>query len=790
MPQWLADWLGIPPSTNADGATWQLDSAWHWAPWATLILIFGAILFTVVLYARESSSAGRVYRALLTVLRLTAIGAILIMLAQWALAVRLSGPPAIALLIDRSASMSIADHYAADELPPPIRERLIAAGLSEPTRLNLAKLLATENDGALLRTLADRYRLHVYFVASGVERAPNAPDASDAAALTTAIRNLTADGPDSDATRLGDAIRRILDDFRGAPPAAIILLTDGVVTAGLPLADAAQQARTAGTPIFAVGLGSSEPPRDVEIADVLVDDAVFMNDLVSLQVQIRATGLDGQSAAVTLRREGDSAPLATEKVALPPAGKTLTVRLVDRPTVAGDTPYIVEIAPRDDETNKQNNRQKRVVAVRDEKIRVLLVQAYPSYEFRFLKTLLERDSTIALSTYLQDADPEYAEQDRTALRSLPIGRDELFEFDVIVLADFDPDLVPRSIWQNLRAFVAEKGGGVVFIAGPRYFPWLYSDNSDVAALLPIVISNNVVAGSPLPASIAHGFTVDPTPLGLQSTAFQLGDNPTQAAQIWRSLAPLFWLYEIENLKPAAQVFAKGANYPVICFQYVAAGRVLFHAIDSTWRWRLGAGDVYFARYWVQTIRFLARGKLTSGRGTQLTSDRREYPRGEEIALRVRFLDSRLAPPNDDVIVVIDSPGQARRRVNLRRNAAAEGTFTGTVADLPPGQYDVVLAEPQIPGNPPAARFTVTVPASELSRLEMDAPVLTAAAKTTHGKFYKIADAEKLLADIPTRRSVPVENLPPISIWNRWWLLAAFLACIITEWILRKRKGML
>jgi hypothetical protein len=45
-------------------------------------------------------------------------------------------------------------------------------------------------------------------------------------------------------------------------------------------------------------------------------------------------------------------------------------------------------------------------------------------------------------------------------------------------------------------------------------------------------------------------------------------------------------------------------------------------------------------------------------------------------------------------------------------------------------------------------------------------------------------------DLPAGRRVPIQNLPPIPIWNRWWVLAAFLSCITGEWILRKRKGML
>jgi hypothetical protein len=794
LPTWLADWLGVSSAGGADGATWQLDSAWSWPPWATVLLVLAAICFTILLYARESSGAGRPYRALLVALRLFAVSIVLVMIAQWALALRITGPPAIALIFDRSASMAIADRYSPAELPTGVRERLVAGGLSEPTRLNLAKLLLTDDDGRVLRELADRYRLEVYLVDDGVERIPGSADTAD---VLGAVRELAADGPDSQATRLGDAVQRVLDDFRGAPPAAIMLLTDGVTTAGVPLADAAQIARRQRVPLFTVGLGSAQPPRDIELADVLVDEAVFVDDPVNLQVQIKASGLEGEAALLTLRRDGETAPLAEQPIALPPAGQTLSARLTHRPTVPGEVAYTIEVKPREDETNEQNNRQRRIVAVHDEKIRVLLAHGYPNYEFRFLKTLLERDPTVELATWLQDADPEYAEQDKTALRSFPMSRDELFEFDVLVFGDVDPRLLPRSVWQNLHAFVVEKGGGAAFLAGPRYLPWLYADNPDVSALLPVNLADLTIApGDRLPPEVSRGFTVQPTPLGLQSPAMQLGDTPAETERIWRALPPLYWLFQGNELKPAAQVLAHSAVHtpqstlPVICFQYVGAGRVLFHAIDSTWRWRLGAGDVYFARYWVQTIRFLARNKLTSGRGAQLTADRRQYGRGEPIELRARFLDPRLAPAGNEVTVVLQTPGQPRRRMALRRNPAVENVFEASLADLPEGQYEALLAEPQLPGNPPATRFSVAAPPGEMARMEMAAAALAAAAETTRGRFYTVADADRLLADLPAGRRMPVESLPPISLWNRWWMLAAFLVAITTEWILRKRKGML
>lgn len=137
-----------------------------------------------------------------------------------------------------------------------------------------------------------------------------------------------------------------------------------------------------------------------------------------------------------------------------------------------------------------------------------------------------------------------------------------------------------------------------------------------------------------------------------------------------------------------------------------------------------------------------------------------------------------------------SAEQARKRITLRRNSAMAGVYEGQLADLADGKYEVVLVEPQLPGNPPVVRFSVVVPPGEFARTVMDASALAAAAEATRGKFYTIANADQLLADLPAGRRTPIQNLPPIPIWNQWWLLTAFLSCITVEWILRKRKGML
>lgn len=795
VPTWLTEWLGVPAGAGDEGASWRIDLAWPWPPWATVLLLLAAITWVAFCYVHESSTAGTRVRALLATLRLAAVALLLVMLTQATLTLGRTGPPTMALVVDRSASMSITDRYDDANLAR-LRERCSAASLGEPTRLNLAKLLLLEPDteGSLLELLTENYSLQTFFVDDGIQRMSD----GEASNLAADVRGLATNGSGSGATRLGDAVRQVADDTRGASPAGVVILSDGVVTAGVSLADAAEEARTRGVPLFVVGLGSDSPTRDIELTSVLVDDAVFIDDLVAINVEVKATGLEGETARVVLRREGESQPLAERSVTLGSDGVPQTVFLTHRPTAAGELAYTIEVEPRDEETNRDNNRQRRIVSVRDEKIRVLLMFGYPDYEFRFIKSLLERDSTVDLATFLQDADPEFVEQDRTAVRALPVLREELFQYDVLIIGDVDPRLTPRSLWPEVRAFVAEKGGGVVFVAGPRFLPWLYGDVPDVAALVPIGIDALASAGDVVPDDVARGFQVRPTPLGLRLPPLQLGDTPSVTEQIWRELAPLYWMVEVERLKPAAQVLAEhpthttrnGRRLPVIVSQYFGAGKVWFHATDSTWRWRIGVGDTYFARYWVQTIRYLARGKLAGGSGAEISTDRREYQTGETVSVRLRFRDPRLSPADDQAMIIVDSPGRASRRVPLRRSVTADGVFDAELADLRPGQYEILLTEPTVPGAVPTGQFTVVTPVGEMTRTRMDRAALAAAAETTHGEFYTIADADRLANELPRGRRVPIANLAPLSLWNRWWLLVPFLALLIAEWILRKRVGML
>jgi hypothetical protein len=789
LPEWLQRWLGIHAAGPGEGTVWSLENTWSWAPWLTLLVVLFGIAWVVFFYSRESSPAGRAMRGLLIGLRLAALGIVLLMIAEFTLSLRRTGLPTVAVLVDDSASMGIIDRYEDQRIESLVRQRIEVAGLQQPDRLSLAKTVLAGQGTNLLELVGRDYRLKLYFVSSAAR-----PQDGELDELRSQVDALQ---PTGESSRLGACVRQVLSDLRGSPPAAIVLLSDGVNTEGESLSDAARFARRKGVPLFTVGLGSEKPLRDLELADLLVDDVVFVDDVVNFEFKLTGRGLVGKSVEVVLRKKDDNVVLARMKATIGPDGEPQRLHLPYRPSEVGDFEYVVEVETLPDEAQPDNNRQLRLVSVRKEQIKVLLAQGYPSFEFRYLKHMLERDSTIELKTVLQEADLEYAELDDTALRVFPVRREELMAFDVVIFGDVNPAYLSTTVLANLQEFVEKKGGGVAFIAGPRYLPTAYG-GTPIESLLPIDLTSLAV---PDPEqNLEEGFVVRPTDLGLVSPQMQLGDSAAETARIWAELPPLYWLLEVGQTKPAVRVLAEhptrlapdGRPLGVFFMQYVGAGKVLFHATDDTWRWRYRVGDVFFARYWVQAVRYLSRSKLLGNESSvELTTDRREYRRGEPVRLRVRFIDEREAPVADDgVTVVLEREGKQNQQVKLTRNATNRGVFEGTYNEVVDGKYHAWVGTPTFTGQAASADFLVLAPPGELERIQMDAAELKAAAEETRGRFYRISNVDRLPRDLPAGTQVPIETLPPLPLWNRWWLVAAFLSLIVSEWILRKRKGMI
>ena len=122
----------------------------------------------------------------------------------------------------------------------------------EPTRLAAAKTAAER----FLDRVPDQLRVGLVAYSDAphtvlrptVERDP----------VRTAVERLTADGGTATGDALDSALRALGTRGDDAPPAAVVLLSDGATQTGRDPADVAREAKAAGVPVYTVALGTPE----------------------------------------------------------------------------------------------------------------------------------------------------------------------------------------------------------------------------------------------------------------------------------------------------------------------------------------------------------------------------------------------------------------------------------------------------------------------------------------------------------------------------------------------------
>lgn len=797
----FVEWyLGVPAVEAGQGTAWDFTWRTPWPSgipaWLVLLLALAAGALVVWVYGRDARTVSTRGRIGLIALRLAAVLLLLLFLSELRLSIDRTGLPVVVVLIDDSASMQLEDQYPDENLSRAAQRLLASQRSAEPSRLNLAKSVLTARDGRFLKQLVRQHKLRVYRFSEtatpiGEREYLTADDVDELIPLLEKL------APEGSLTRPGPAVQKVLDDLRGTPPSAIVILTDGIAstTDADRLSVGAEAARNRLVPIYTVAIGSEEASRDLQIYGLLADEVAFVGDPIQFTARLKSFGYADREVTVALRHAGSGEELAREIVRTSQDGDPVQVELAWTPPRSGEFDYVLQAQALPNETNTRNNETlPHHVSVRQEPIRVLLADSVPRYEFRYLKHLLEREAlrdtgTLQVDTVLQDADLQYADEDRTALRHFPVKREELLQYDVIILGDLDPALLGDAVLENLREFVREGGGGLVMIAGPSHNPLSYR-GTPLEPLLPVELSSLQVPSAE--TAIVDSFRPELTIEGRKSSnIFRFAENEEQSVAIWRELPGLYWLCRSAELKPGAVVFARHpteTDVPVIAMQRFGAGKILFHATDELYRWRFRRGDIYYGRYWIQAIRWLTRSKLLGrDRGAKLESDRQEYEQGETVTLRLRFLDERLMPSGEEsATVMVERRGGGQQTVKLSRQPAGPAIFEGQITRAAEGSYHAWVVSPTFKEAPPSEDFVVQSESRELTKRDLDRADLLKTAELTRGRFYTLADANSLPGDIPPGQPVSLQTQDPIPLWNRWELLLLFATLLTAEWLLRKR----
>ncbi|MBX9582249.1 MAG: hypothetical protein K2X87_18250, partial [Gemmataceae bacterium] len=789
--------------------------------WAVAGLAAGFVALTVAVYRRERAAAGGWRRAVVPAgLRVAAFLVVLgVLLPQWRLVFKREGWPDLVVILDTSASMATAD----DLKDPAVRAKaaeLVGGDGSPAHRLKLAQLLLTRPDADWLdRLLTEkRLRVHVYAADETVRPVGTASEEGDVAAVREALKALRPEGEES---KLGEAVRAVGKAFQGGSLAGVVMVTDGVTTAGPDLPAAADGANA---PLYLVGVGDPWVVPDLRLSDPVLDDYVVQGDALDIRARLTARGaVPADPVPVVLSEKVGGRLVERARTTATPSAAGAAVKVTYTPTEVGEKTLVLEVPTAAGEADTANNRiERRVTVAEAKRARVLFVEGDPRYDFRFAKVLFERESdrggrgrTVEFKTLLLGANRGWAETDRSALADFPT-RDQLFEYDVVILGDFDPRVLPRSsrVLQDIADFVKVRGGGLLVAAGEHYSPAAFAD-TPLAEVLPVVPADGP---PPAPTSedrpLTEGFRPALTPTGRGHPLFRFSPDPAEADRIRGRLQPVLWHARGYRRKPAAEVLAvhpsrpaEGGpgreNHPLVLQQFVGAGRVIFLGIDETWRWRFRADEAQFNRFWTQAVRTLSRSRRARTE-LRLEPGGGPFRRGDRVTVRIRFPDDAPPPPDDAVVKVrvergplptpdgSPGPGQTEsQELVLDRVKGERATFEAVLTRTPEGEYRFTLTGPEPGPTPARAEAKVLPPPAERERVDLNRADLVAAAERSHGGFYTLADADKVFDDLRDLEPVPLNDpRPPLPLWNEPAVYLLLSLVFAAEWLLRKRERLL
>ena len=778
------------------------------AVWNVFLALL-AIALIVYVYRRDGRS--KPARVILGALRLLLVAFVLVLLNRPVLTNinTRTESSVLAVMVDDTASMKVPD----------------VNGDHQTTRLDAARSLFTRSNGELLRKLERIHTLRLYkfdnnatpFGPTQPALAGAKPDAASKqydARVAQALRELK---PDGQSTQVVPSLLTVMDDLQGQRLAGVVLLTDGRETPR-PADDAMiNNLREHHVKIFPVPIGGDKAPPDIYLTSVEPLDVAFKDDIVSVKVtmgaggyeknhQVRLTlvdeatklplpGIDGRPAQTVVTLNGDKSPIKTEVLFKPEQVGTLKFRV------------IAEHQP--GELDYTNNELPASVDVVDSSINVLFVDGYPRWEYRYIKNAMIRDKTVNISCLLTSADVEFRQEgdppdppdgpDRGKKFPGPITRfpesiEELMPYDVVLFGDVDPRQFTDRQLQLVSDFVEKRGGGFGMIAGPRWSPIAFR-NSPLEAVLPVNISR--VQPDDPSVTITEGFRPVLTPAGEASTIFRFFPDPQHNREYFKNdLQPMFWYSRGATRKSIAQVYAEhafdigpdGQKAPLMVIGRYGAGRTLFDSTCESWRWRFYTGEEVFNTYWVQQLRYLARGKKIGARDHDLFVDRPTYDLGDEVRVTYRVYNPtylQQLPPEIPVQLRKDD-GTVMAEARLQRQEGQPDLYAASFVADHEGEFTAHVTSA---AGERERRFAVKAPRLEMEDVSVNQPLLNRLALETGGKVLSLSEAPAQLASIPSlERKTPDPTSNPL--WNGWAPLVIFVLLITCEWVLRKMYGML
>ena len=793
--------------------------------WIVVLGIGVVIGITVYVYLRIARPLHPRYRFLLILLRITAASILLgCLLAPVVIEKKDITPPThLSILVDTSRSMQLVD-ASMSEIPI--------------SRLSQVNRLLFNVPGQFLQTLQDRFEVHLYPFNTRLQQSVLLAQEDDSPPPQF--------GAEGALTDIGGAIREAASAWKGQQTAGIVLITDGAHNSGqFPL----ETITALEVPIYPIGVGAVEPPKDIQIQRVDYTPIAYTNHESVIRVNVVQTGYTGKTTQLSLReveskRLVDAVTLtfsSDQEVNAVDASTKQMIELKLTPQAEGNFQYSVILPTLDGELTEANNQKTFSMKVVKARLNVFYLEGRPRWDYTFLKRTLERDPDIEaicailssnrlkrlpIDSVLNRLDGYYPQATLASeTPRFPETLAELSKYDVLILGDLGAEHLTETQQRAIVDFVEMQGKPIIFLPSRNMIGMNGLGNTELAQLLPIDIPKN---GCRIEDT---EFTAQLTQSGAFHPMLQLDD--TQSTQIgqtagldgndlslWRNMPALSRSFSGFRLRGGATALMEnGKGMPILILQRAGLGKSLMIAAEGFWNWGFGVKTfkatryhAIYPRFWAQVLRWMATN--TDDKNVYLTTDASTYAIGDTVKVTAYLYSETYQPqagatvqievvPPDEVPFQVNSSrssvvgsqlrgGSAKPEPSLTddREPTTDSHFTAQFVLLQKGKYQIRATGRS--GNLKLGEDQIDIYAhpqlAELENPQLNEDLLKQLAGQTGGAYFTMADAESLPKNIANVQN-PIFVDAERELWAHPLILIAVVGLLGTEWFLRKRIGL-
>ena len=728
-----------------------------WPKWVLWLLIVGALAvlgWRIYSGVRLTSHKLKYWRAaVIWLLESAVVCLILILLWRPAIVIAELKPQqnVIAVLIDDSRSMGI-----------------IEDGVTREQRAK--KSLQAD----VLAKLQEKFQTRLYRLDSSLTRLSTLEDLGDATAP---------------ATHLGASLKELVTESSDLPLGAVVLLSDGSDNSGGIDREAIAALRDRHIPVHTVGFGAESISPDIEMDDTTIAPRALANSRLSAEVTFHQHGYDGRKGTLSVR-DGDQL-LASREITFAAAGKIQSESVLFNSGAAGAKSLQFSIQPLPDERNKLNNSLTRLVNVDSGHRRILYVEGEPRWEYKFIRRAEDDDKVVQIVSMLRTTENKIYRQGINHPKELadgfPARAEDLFGYDGIIIGSVEAGYFTPLQQELMREFVDRRGGGLLWLGGHSSLADGVWGGSSLVDLLPVVLPTHKNTFHRAPANAAL------TSIGTDSLICRLADDPQANAERWKKLPYLMDYQEAGTPKPGAAVLAEmsagGRKYPMLITENYGRGRTAILATSGTWRWQMSMplGDTSHEMFWQQLLRWLVAdtpGRVVASTSTQTLLDDgrvqlfadvrdREYQPAIDAKVEAHVIGPDGKSTTVEMTPAPDTPGSFRADWTAEKAGSYVAEVTAEKSDDELGR-DVVT-------------FQRADGVAENFHSEQNRELLERLSEQTGGRYWRPDALAKLADEIPYSEA-GITMRETKELWN---LPAVFLAILLlrtTEWLLRRRWG--